>query len=288
MRASASGRLRPADFAGTESNRLCAIYGSDCFHSVHSLRNARNEQTRVAGLRRAKLRPADGLRHRNPAARTWDRRFSPQPSRGACDVRSREAALRGGGLRPTDVCDVEPCGIVDSKLLYDHTAYRDAACEGTRYAGLRGAKLRPAALACDSLSAIRQGAAAGCRAVARICSRGRTCGGAATQNPVSTRAAAGCHTYVRIFLGSKPAKELRQNKTALQWQAATGQRSLPLGLQTANDMRRTRDPLPDKKGNAPGRIPFRIPDHAARYSVAASAVGGGGQAEAATSSVTAL
>ena len=45
---------------------------------------------------------------------------------------------------------------------------------------------------------------------------------------------------------------------------------------------------PTKKRNAPRRIPFRIPDHAARYSVAASAVGSGGQAEAATSSVTAL
>ncbi len=27
-------------------------------------------------------------------------------------------------LRPADVCDVEPCGTFDYKLLYYHTAYR--------------------------------------------------------------------------------------------------------------------------------------------------------------------
>ncbi len=55
-----------------------------------------------------------------------------------------KAGLRGAKLRPAGVCNVEPCGIFDCKLPHSHMTYRAAACEGTRYAGLREAKLRPA------------------------------------------------------------------------------------------------------------------------------------------------
>ena len=99
-----------------------------------------------------------------------------------------KAGLRGAKLRPAGVCNVEPCGIFDCKLPHSHMTYRAAACEGTRYAGLREAKLRPAdglrhrhsdmqspvQLAAERTgvrskrATLRQGAAAGCRTYVRV------------------------------------------------------------------------------------------------------------------------
>ncbi len=99
-------------------------------------------------------------------------------------MRTQTAGLRCGRLWPADVCDV------DCKLLYYHTAYRDAACEGARYAGLRQGEaaarrwLAPSpfghgidssvrsraegsAQALRRNAALRQWAAAGCRAYVR-------------------------------------------------------------------------------------------------------------------------
>ena len=103
-------------------------------------------------------------------------------------LRKREALARRFRRDRIDqaMCDLRFGLLSFDPQLAKRTQRTDASCGPSR-----------AAAACDSLSALRPGAAAGCRAIARICSRGRTCGGAATQNPVSTRAPAGCHTYAR-------------------------------------------------------------------------------------------
>ncbi len=82
-------RLRPADPCGIESIRLCAIYGSDCFHSDRSLR--RDATVTKRAFARAKLRPADGFRHRHS-----DMGSPVQSAAERTGVRSKRAALRQG------------------------------------------------------------------------------------------------------------------------------------------------------------------------------------------------